>query len=69
MARSRSKTSSRSQSRKSTAAASDIEVVEEEGGMGIEDGIVLMTAIVLVVAIILVAMNLGQNFGEGMFFK
>ena len=69
MARSRGKASSRSQSRKSTAGAADIEIVEEEQGLGIEDGIVLMTAIILVAAIIMVDMNLGQNLGAGMFFK
>jgi hypothetical protein len=72
MAKSRSRASSRkpaSQSRKSTDQAAEIEVVEEEGGLGIEDGVVLGTTLLLVVAILLIDRNLGVNFGQGMFFK
>ncbi|MAE27654.1 MAG: hypothetical protein QF724_01940 [Planctomycetota bacterium] len=79
MARSRSRTSSRSdkgagarQARsKSTRSkpAAEVEVVEEGGGMGIDDGIAIITTIVLLVAVLLVDYELGTNYGEGMFFK
>ena len=82
MARSRSRTSSRP-SRSSKGAgerqassksprskpAAEIEVVEEGGGMGIDDGIAIITTIVLLVAVLLVDYELGTNYGEGMVFK
>ena len=47
-----SRGSTKSKSKK--AAAVEVEVVEEEGGMGIDDGIAIMTTLVLIAAILLV---------------
>lgn len=59
----------RSQSRKAApkAAVAEIEVVEEEKGMGLEDGIVLFTTIALVAAIVLVEIALQKFYGAGAF--
>ncbi|MFT6110601.1 MAG: hypothetical protein ACJA2W_003528 [Planctomycetota bacterium] len=46
----------------------EIEVVEEEGGMGVDDGIILMTTLILLVAFLMVDYNRGKNYGEGMLF-
>ena len=56
----------RSTSRKERPA--EVEIVEEEGGFGFEEGIVFITSIVLVVAFVMVDMARG-GYGEGMFFK
>lgn len=50
-------------------ATADVEVVEEKKGMGWESGVVIITTIVLVVAIFCVDYDLGQKYGQGMFFK
>ena len=47
----------------------DIEVVEEVGGMGIDDGIVFMSTILLIVALLMVDYDRGKNYGEGVLFK
>ena len=84
MARSRSRSTSRSTRAskasgggdrkarsKSTRSApvAEIEVVEEGGGMGIDDGIALVTTLVLMAAVLLVDYELGTHYGGGMFFK
>lgn len=46
----------------------DIEVVEEEAGLGIDDGIVFMTTLILIVAWLMVDYSRGTNYGEGMLF-
>ncbi len=51
------------------AATSEVEVVEEKKGMGWEGGVALFTTVILLAAIILVDMDLGDKFGQGMFFK
>lgn len=55
--------------RKAEAVIDDIEVVEEEGGLGIDDGIVFMTTLLLLVGFLMVDYNRGKTYGEGMFFK
>ncbi len=50
------------------AAVAEVEVVEEEGGMGIDDGVPIITSIVLLVAFVLVDYVLGNHYGEGLFF-
>ena len=76
MARSRSRGGSsrsrgqRSQSRKAPttrAAAQPVEVVEEEKGLGIDDGIVIMSTVLLVVAWLLIDYDKGR-YGAGLFF-
>lgn len=78
MAPSRSKSGSgrsggrppRATSRKKEApATAAIEVVEEGKGLGIDDGIAIVTALLLVVSILLVDYDWGTHYGGGMFFK
>lgn len=58
----------KSTSRKSKApAAADVEVVEEAGGLGIEDGVVLGTFLALLIAFVLIDKARG-SYGEGLFF-
>lgn len=56
----------RSTSRKTRPA--EVEIVEEEGGFGFEEGVIFITSIVLIAAFIMVDMARGA-YGEGMFFK
>lgn len=56
-------------SRKAAAPVAEVEVVEEEGGMGIDDGIPIITGVLLLVAFIMVDYVLGTDYGTGMFFK
>lgn len=76
MARSRSRGGAsrprgqRSQSLKSsstTRAAQPVEVVEEGKGLGIDDGIVIMSAVLLLIAWLLVDYDKGR-YGAGLFF-
>jgi hypothetical protein len=76
MARSRSRNAgggsrqSKAKSRKSSApAAAEVEVVEESGGLTIDDGIPIITTVLLVVAFFLVDYVLGTQYDSGMFFK
>ncbi len=74
MARARKKAAStrgatRSQSRKAPApAVAEVEVVEEEGGLGLEEGIIVITTVALVAAIALIESNLVGMYGKGVFF-
>jgi len=45
-----------------------VEVVEEKKGMGIDDGIPILTAVVLLTAFLFVDYLRGTQYGEGMFF-
>ena len=59
----------KAKSRKSAPApVAEVEVVEEKKGMGIDDGIPIMTTIILVVAFLFVDYVRGANYGEGLFF-
>lgn len=51
------------------APVAEVEVVEESGGLTIDDGIPIITGIILIVAFVLVDYVLGAHYGEGMFFK
>lgn len=74
MARSRARAASTGASRRQTArsrkdsSAPEVEVVEEEAGMGIDDGILIVTTIVLLTACLMVDYANGTLFGKGMFF-
>lgn len=74
MARARKKAATsrgptRSQSRKAPApAVAEVEVVEEEGGLGLEDGIIVLTTLALLVAIILIESHLVGVYGSGVIF-
>jgi hypothetical protein len=54
-------------SRKSAGA--EVEVVEEAGGLTIDDGIPIITAILMIAALLVVDYALGTQYGEGFFFK
>ena len=75
MARSRSRASTgrgRTTTRASTSRKvdlPDVQILDEDEGMGIEDGIAIITTLILLAAIFLIDYDLGKNFGEGMFFK
>lgn len=61
----------RATSKKSAPAAApvaEVEVVEEGKGLGIDDGIVLMTTVVLVIAFFITDYVLGTDYGKGLFF-
>lgn len=49
--------------------ADEIEVVEEDGGMGIEDGIVAVTTILLLSAFLFIDYARGTYHGAGLLFK
>lgn len=55
-------------SRKSAPVAQDVEVVEEEKGMGIGDGMTLATTILLIAACLMTDYLLGKHYGGGLFF-
>jgi hypothetical protein len=62
----------RAKSRKSAApppatAVVEVEIVEEERGLGIEDAVAIFTAILLLVACLLVDADMGR-YGKGLFF-
>lgn len=75
MARSRSRSGGggrqqpKAKSRKSAAPAAEVEVVEESGGLSIDDGIPIVTTLLLITAFVLVDYVLGTQYGAGMFFK
>jgi hypothetical protein len=48
-------------------ASSDVEVVEEAPGLGIDAGMAIFTSLVLVAAVVLIDMMQGKN-GDGMLF-
>lgn len=60
---------SKAKSRKSAAPAAEVEVVEESGGLTIDDGIPIITTVLLLTAFVLVDYVLGTHYGAGMFFK
>lgn len=62
---SRGKTSARS---RKSAAPADVEVVEESAGMGIDDGIIIMTTVVLAAAVLAIDYVRGAFYDTGMFF-
>jgi hypothetical protein len=51
------------------AAAGDVEVVEEAGGMDLDTGVGIVTALLLITALVLIDYELGKAFGAGMLFK
>ncbi len=56
-------------SRKSAPApVAEVEIVEEKKGMGIDDGIPILTTIILLVAFLFVDYVRGNLHGEGLFF-
>lgn len=76
MATSRSRTTtttsrratSRSTGRRS-AAADNVEVVEESGGMDLDAGLGIVTCLLLIIALVLVDYEMGTQLGAGILFK
>jgi hypothetical protein len=68
MAKSQARSSrSKAPSRRNAPAAAA--VVEEAPSGGLETGLAVLTAILLVTAFFFVDYQLGENYGEGQFFK
>jgi hypothetical protein len=69
--RATSRATSRSSSRPSgrRAAAEDVEVVEEAGGLDLEAGIGIVTFLLLIVALVLVDYEMGKSMAAGILFK
>ncbi len=57
----------KAKSRKAAAPA-EVEVVEESGGLTIDDGIPIISSILLIAAILFVDYALANQYGEGTFF-
>ena len=72
MARSSKKRGSRGDSKgrkeKKAAPAAEVEVVEEGKGMGMEDGMVIVTTVVLIATILMVDYHMSSYFQKGTFF-
>ncbi len=60
----------RATSRRKTSPtpATEAEVVQDAGGVGMEGAVAIITAIVLVVGLIFLDMELGRHYGKGFFF-
>lgn len=63
----------RSESKKpavrATREVATVEIVEEEKGLGIDDGIIVLTTILLLAAFLMLDYHRGKHYGEGMLFK
>lgn len=59
----------RSQSRKSSApAVAEVEVVEEDRGLGLDDGLMILTAVLLLAGCLLLDYARASHYGEGLIF-
>lgn len=61
------KRQAKSRRKAAPAAIAEVEVVEEEKGLGIDDGVVIVTTLCLLVAFLFVDALRGQ-YGTGLFF-
>ena len=55
--------------KKAAPAAAEVEVVEESKGLGIDDGIAIITGILILGAFLMTDHFRGTKYGDGMFFK
>ena len=55
--------------KKAAPAAAEVEVVEESKGLGIDDGIAIMTGILILPAFLMTDHFRGTQYGDGLFFK
>lgn len=55
--------------KKAAPAAAEVEVVEESKGLGIDDGIAIITGILILAAFLMTDHFRGTKYGEGMLFK
>ncbi len=53
---------------KARTPRASVDVVEEESGFGLEEGIVFITTVLIIAAFLFLDKGLG-GYGEGMFFK
>ena len=51
------------------AAESEVEVVEEAGGIDWDTGVSLVTAVILIAALVILDYEMGRNLGGGILFK
>ncbi len=58
----------KTQSRKAAAPVAEVEVVEESGGMGIDDGIVILTTVVLLTSVLLIDFMMAKYYEAGQLF-
>jgi hypothetical protein len=56
-------------SRKAPEAEAEIEVVEEEAGLGIDEGIIIVSTLCILAAIVITDYALGTYYGGGWFFS
>jgi len=54
---------------KKKPAVAEVEVIEEQKGLGIDDGVVILTTILFLVAFVLTDFKLGSEYQQGLFFK
>lgn len=58
----------RARSRKAAPATQDVEIVEDEKGLNLADGMTLATTILLVIACLMTDYLLGAHYDKGLFF-
>lgn len=60
----------RARSRKAAPVpAAEVEVVEEGRGLGIDEGIIILTTLCFLAAVLVTDYALGTHYGAGLFFK
>lgn len=60
----------KARSRKAAPApALEVEVVEEERGLGIDEGLIILTTLIFLGAVLVTDYALGTHYGVGLFFK
>ncbi len=65
---SRGGSGSKARKEKKAAPAAEVEVVEEGKGMGMEDGMVIVTTVVLIATCLMVDYHMASYFQDGQFF-
>ncbi|HJM58823.1 MAG TPA: hypothetical protein QF446_16030 [Planctomycetota bacterium] len=65
---SRGGSGSKARKEKKAAPAAEVEVVEEGKGMGMEDGMVIVTTVVLIATCLMVDYHMASYFQDGKFF-
>lgn len=65
---SRGGSGSKGRKEKKAAPAAEVEVVEEGKGMGMEDGMVIVTTVILIATILMVDYHMASYFQDGTFF-
>jgi hypothetical protein len=65
---SRGGSGSKGRKERKAAPAAEVEVVEEGKGMGMEDGMVIVTTVILIATILMVDYHMTSYFEDGMFF-